>query len=311
MSSFSKRIFDVIDEDNKAELPINKSIGLGIMILIILSVLAVILESDADLRTKYGTWFYNFELLAVTVFSLEYILRMYTAGHLYPEVSKSKARIKYMFSAMAMIDLLAILPFYMELAHTALLAMGINVVLDLRFIRVLRLMRLLRIFKLNRYSSSMKLISTVLRDEKEKLLITIFMTSILLVLSSALIYTVEHEAQPESFPNIISSMWWSIATLTTVGYGDVYPVTAMGKMLAGVIAILGIGLVALPTGILSSSFVRKISADEDGNRKGVAHGAHGEEETDIVYAPKAHGHNHHIKKNETLCPHCGKKISEH
>ncbi|MGK0365573.1 MAG: voltage-gated potassium channel [Saprospiraceae bacterium] len=304
MSRFSKKIFDIVDEDNKAELPINKSIGLGIMILIILSVLAVILESDADLRAKYSIWFYNFELFAVTIFSFEYILRLYTAGYLYPEVSKSKARIAYMFSAMAMIDLLAILPFYMELAHTALLAFGINIVLDLRFIRVLRLMRLLRIFKLNRYSSSMKLISTVLKDEKEKLLITIFMTFILLILSSALIYTVENEAQPDSFPNIISSMWWAIATLTTVGYGDVYPVTALGKMLAGIIAILGIGLVALPTGILSSAFVSRISAQEEGDRLEAIE----DSKNEIVEAIISHDHH---SQEDIVCPHCGKKISEH
>ncbi len=153
---------------------------------------------------------------------------------------------------MAIVDLLAIAPFYIEIVASQ---MGLLEMMDLRFIRVLRLMRLLRIFKLNRYSSSMKMIGAVIKEEKEKLFITVFMTSILMVLAAALIWTVEHEVNPTWFPNIYASMWWAVATLTTVGYGDVYPVTPMGKILSGVIALLGIGLVALPTGILSGSFV--------------------------------------------------------
>ena len=306
MSSFKTKIFNVIDEDNAAENRFNKTVSTTIMVLIILSVLAVILESDAGLYAEYKPWFYYFELVAVAVFTLEYILRFYTADRLYPDLSPGRARLKYVFSAMAIIDLLAILPFYFELAHSLLLMFGINAMVDLRFIRVLRLMRLLRIFKLNRYSNSMKLISTVLKDEKEKLAITIFMTTILLVLASALIYTVEHESQPEAFPNIISSMWWAIATLTTVGYGDVYPVTAMGKMLAGVIAILGIGLVALPTGILSSSFVNKIGEEEEEETREII--KHSKDE--IVAAVKEHDHNsRHAVIN--YCPHCGKHLGEH
>jgi len=167
---------------------------------------------------------------------------------------------------------------------------------DTRFLRVLRLMRLLRLFKLNRYNNSMKLIGNVLREEKEKLFITVFMVTILLILSAALIFTVEHEKQPEAFPNIYSSLWWAVATLTTVGYGDVFPVTGAGKVLAGLIALLGIGLVALPTGIMASSFVNHL------NEQNEEDGEDGEEEakeepvggTSFAY-----------------CPHCGKKLSEH
>ncbi|MCB0644536.1 MAG: potassium channel family protein, partial [Phaeodactylibacter sp.] len=205
-----------------------------------------------------------------------------------------KAILKYVLSPMAIIDLLAILPFYLELT---LVAYGIHHMADTRFLRVLRLMRLLRLFKLNRYNSSMKMIGNVLREEKEKLFITLFMVVILLVLSAALIFTFEHEAQPEAFPNIYSSMWWAIATLTTVGYGDVFPVTAIGKMLAGFIALLGIGLVALPTGILASSFVTHLDENED--------------EEENPEESLAVQHKALAGKGFKYCPHCGEKLEQH
>ena len=196
-----------------------------------------------------------------------------------------------MTSPMAIIDFLAILPFYIEIIAYFLPKIFPSIghltdIIDLRFIRVLRLMRLLRIFKLNRYSSSMKMIGDVIKTEKEKLFITIFMTGIMMILSSALVYTVEHDSQPEAFPNIYASMWWAIATLTTVGYGDVYPITPLGKIFSGIIALLGIGLVALPTGILSGSFVNAINEEKERKLK-----EESEKEDD---APHYH-----------ICPHCG------
>lgn len=266
--SLKQGIFRLIDDDNVAESKVNSFIGSAIMALIILSIIAVILESDANLSLSYHNIFLYFEVIAVAVFTLEYLSRMYTATLAYPDHKGFRAVLQYMTSPMAIIDFLAIVPFYIELGiliYTTYFLDGESStgMLDLRFIRVLRLMRLLRIFKLNRYNSSMQMIGDVIKEEKEKLFITIFITGILLVLSSAIIFTVEHDQQPEQFPNIYSSMWWAIATLTTVGYGDVYPVTPMGKMLAGVIALLGIGLVALPTGILSGSFVAAIKKKKE------------------------------------------------
>lgn len=283
-------IFKLIDDDNVAESRLNGRLSSVIMFLIIVSIIAVILESDAVISANYKDWFIAFEVFAVFVFTLEYLARIYTASLQYPHLSRGRAVWKYITSPMAIIDFLAILPFYIELVLSILPMIFPSMeqstgMLDLRFIRVLRLMRLLRIFKLNRYNSSMKLIGDVMKEEKEKLFITIFMTGILLVLSSALVFTVEHDAQPEDFPNIYASMWWAIATLTTVGYGDVFPVTAMGKILSGVIALLGIGLVALPTGILSGSFVQAINEEKEAKKlreEGVE--------------PEEHSHS---------CPHCG------
>jgi voltage-gated potassium channel len=287
--TLKQRVFYLIDDDNITDSKTNSFLSSAIMGLIILSIIAVILESDAVLSADYRSWFLYFEIVAVVIFTIEYLARIYTASLEYPHLSTGKAIWKYITSTMAIIDFLAILPFYIELAiliYSTLYpdSSSSTGMLDLRFIRVLRLMRLLRIFKLNRYNSSMQMIGDVIKEEKEKLFITIFITGILLVLSSAIIFTVEHDVQPEQFPNILSSMWWAIATLTTVGYGDVYPITALGKILSGVIALLGIGLVALPTGILSGSFVQAIK-DQKAKDSQSADGVE-----------KEHSHS---------CPHCG------
>lgn len=299
---FQRRVFRLIDDENRANLKINDRIGSIIMILIVLSIVAVVVQSEETLNDRYFSIFFWFEVIAVVIFTLEYLARVYTATLAYPHLSRGRAILKYMMSPMAIVDLLAILPFYIELAAHQF---GLIGMLDLRFIRVLRLMRLLRIFKLNRYNSSMKLIGDVMREEKEKLFITIFMTAILLVLASALVFTVEHEAQPENFPNIYSSMWWAIATLTTVGYGDVYPTTAMGKILAGVIALLGIGLVALPTGILSGSFVQAINDQKEKEME--------ERAAEIAANVAEEVINEHEAELDRLgfCPHCGKSIEDH
>jgi voltage-gated potassium channel len=286
MKRFEAWLFKIFDEDDEADFIWNKRVSSFIMLLIILSIVAVVVESDAIIAGNHPDFFYNFELVAVIIFTIEYISRILTAHLHYTGMSRGRAIFKYMTSTMAIIDFLAILPFYIELGSGIF---GVEHMIDMRFIRVLRLMRLLRIFKLNRYSSSMKMIADVMKEEKEKLFITVFMTAILLILSSALVYTVEHEAQPENFPNIYSSMWWAIATLTTVGYGDVYPVTALGKILAGVIALLGIGLVALPTGILSGSFVQAINA---------------EKESELAREVDELGQ---LFEREITCPHCGKQ----
>jgi voltage-gated potassium channel len=297
-----QQVYKLIDEDNKADLKINDKIGSFIMGLIVLSIIAVVIESEESIRINYQGVFLWFEVVAVAIFTVEYLARVYTATLAYPELSRGRALIKYIFSPMAIVDLLAIAPFYIELIASQ---MGLLEIMDLRFIRVLRLMRLLRIFKLNRYSSSMKMIGEVITEEKEKLFITVFMTSILMVLAAALVWTVEHEGQPEMFPNIYASMWWAVATLTTVGYGDVYPVTAMGKILAGVIALLGIGLVALPTGILSGSFVQAINDEKEQQlQEQAAEIAANVAEEVILEHEEDFFHS-------AICPHCGKDVNSH
>ncbi len=133
---------------------------------------------------------------------------------------------------------------------------------DLRFLRMLRLTRLFRLFKVYRYSKALRIVGRVLKNKKEPLFLTLFVTFMLLLIASSLMYYIEHDAQPDAFPNIFSAFWWAVATLTTIGYGDVLPITGWGKLLSGVIALLGIGLVALPTGIIGSGFMEVIERKE-------------------------------------------------
>jgi voltage-gated potassium channel len=166
---------------------------------------------------------------------------------------------------MALIDLIAILPFYLPMLLP----------IDLRFMRAIRLVRLLRVFKLSRYSNAFSTLYNVLRAKKEDLFITAFLVSVLLVVASSLMYFIENKGQPEVFSSIPASLWWGVATLSTVGYGDAYPVTVLGKFLGAIIALLGIGMFALPAGILGSGFVEEIQKK---------------------------------KASSKICPHCGKAI---
>lgn len=246
-----------------------------IISLIILNVIFVILESFNSLKLRYGLFFYWFELISVIIFTGEYLLRLWTSQYKFPNTTPPKAVIKYIFSFMALIDLAAILPFYLPMFIS----------LDLRFLRILRLTRLLRILKINRYTESLEMIKKVLLTKKEELGVTMFVTFLLLLLSSSIIYYVETDVQPDAFSNIIASFWWGVATLTTVGYGDIYPVTAIGKVLSGIIALLGIGLVALPTGIISSGFMEEMGKRRKEKEK--------ENEERIKY-----------------CPYCGRKLHD-
>lgn len=224
--------------------------------LIILNVLAIILISYKEIRTAYGQVLEYFEIFSVVIFSIEYILRFWTADLEYKQGAKLSKKIKFSTSTYGLIDLLAILPFYLPLIFP----------FDLRVLRILRLFRLLRIFKLGRLSKSMKTITSVLKETKSELAITLFVAVILLILSSTLMFHFENEAQPEKFENIGQALWWSVATLTTVGYGDVYPITGIGKFLSAIIALIGIGFVALPTGILSSAFIERVQTDKKKKR---------------------------------------------
>lgn len=257
-----KETFRIISADDEKYLP-SKIFDILIIILIVLSVASVILSTFDNIPSYVTELNSYFELFSITVFSIEYLLRIWTADMLYPEYGRVKSRIKYVFSFMAMIDLVAILPFYLSF-----------VTIDLRLLRILRLVRMMRIFKLNRYTTALNVVGRVLKRKKDQLLSSMFVVLLLMIMASILMYYCEHEAQPDVFENAFSGMWWAIATLTTVGYGDIYPITAFGKLLSSFLALLGIGLVAVPTGIISAGFSEEIDEEEDIN----------------------------------YCPHCGKKL---
>jgi len=215
--------------------------------LISLNVLAVILETLPSLQDQYQTFFNSFEVISVIIFSIEYVARVWCSvenadkNYTHP----IRGRLRYMLTPMALLDLIVILPFYL----------GFFLSVDLRFMRVLRL---LRIFKLSRYSSSMTLLLQVLADEAKSIWAALFVLCLLIILASSLTYLAEHDAQPEAFSSIPAAMWWAIITMTSVGYGDVTPITVIGKVLASVISIISIGIVALPAGLLASGFSEAI-----------------------------------------------------
>lgn len=246
-------IYNIIRDDDENEVAGNIFDGV-IISLIIVNVIMVIVETFT-LPALVQDIFYYIEIVSIVVFSIEYVARVYTSDLLYSDISPMKARIKYIFSFMALIDLLAILPFYLPFVIS----------IDLRVLRMLRIIRLLRVFKVNRYTNALTSIGTVFKRKKSQLLSSVFVVMVLMVIASVLMYNIENEAQPEAFSNAFSALWWAVATFTTVGYGDIYPITAMGKILSAIIAFLGIALVAVPTGIISAGFMEQISDEKNEN----------------------------------------------
>ena len=192
------------------------------------------------------------EWFASVVFTVEYLLRITTADYLYPDRSAFSARLRYLVSPMAVIDLVSILPIWLPMIFPGTM-LGL---------RALRLVRLLRIFKLNRYFDAMKSLHEVVVSKKRELLCSLFAVGILMVVASLLMYSAEHDRQPEVFRNAFSGLWWAVATLTTVGYGDIYPVTVLGRIVGAFIAFSGLAAVAIPTGIISSGLMEKMSQDK-------------------------------------------------
>jgi voltage-gated potassium channel len=256
------KFLNEVDDDKRLNFFFHFFMG----ILISSNVLAVILETIPSLNQKYVEHFYYFEFFSVIVFSLEYILRLWSCTIIPAYSSRITGRIKYSLIPLSIIDLVAILPFYLPLIIS----------LDLRFIWVLRMLRLFRLFKLERYSESFRLIVKVFQKKSADIAVCLLFITTIMVVTSALMYHAEHAAQPDAFSSIPATMWWCVITLTTVGYGDIYPITPLGKILGGFIALLGIGLFALPTGILASGF-----SDELQNKQ---------------------------VRNLPLCPHCGKPL---
>jgi voltage-gated potassium channel len=246
--SLRERVFCLLDAQH-SDTAAQRLTNAAFVALITLNVAAVILESVESLATTYREQFLAFERVSVAVFTVEYVLRLWscTADGRYRH--PLSGRLRFAVSPAAVIDLLSILP--------SLIPGG---VVDLRFARALRLLRFARAFKIVRYSQSLQLLARVLRNKRQELMVTGFAGMILLVCAACGIYFAEHDAQPKAFPSIPAAMWWGVITLTTVGYGDVYPITIAGRLIASVVAMSGIGLFALPAGILAGGFAEEIAA---------------------------------------------------
>ena len=230
---------------------IHKTIDKFIYILITANIIAMIAESHVSVRAIYFKAFYVFEAISISNFSIEYIYRVIYAY----KKSKMKGAIGYITSAFGIIDLISIIPFFLSQFTK----------IDGRFLRILRLFRLTRIFKLGRDSASLKLFVKALSAVKSELKFTLFLSVLTILFSASAIYYLENTAQPEKFSSISESIWWATVSLATVGYGDVYPITVGGKIFASIISLVGIGVVAIPTGVISASFVEEII--KNGGRK--------------------------------------------
>lgn len=262
-TTLKRALFELVDAEYDDQ-DATRFLNLGMLILISLNVAASILETNAELYSRYNISFDVFEAFSVAIFTLEYVVRIWTCTE-YPEYRNPvSGRLRFALSSFMLIDLISFLPFYVPIWG-----------LDLRTIRVIRLFRLFRLMKMGRYSRSISTLQKVLRTKKEELGLTIFSGAIVLIIASSLLYIAEHDAQPDRFASIPDAMWWGAITLTTVGYGDVYPVTPVGKIIGALIAMLGIGLFALPAGIIASGFAAELQAKPS---------------------------------KPTSCPHCGKEI---
>jgi voltage-gated potassium channel len=262
------RVYDVLIETDDNEL-VDRIVATFLMILILINAGAVVLESVDEYQQQFAAVFNTLETFSVAVFTLEYVLRLWVITYVPRFAKPVTGRMRYALTPMALIDLLAILPAYLPLFFGT----------DLRLVRMLRIFRLFRLLKLNRYIVALNTLDDVVKSKREELVTIFVMILTMLFFSASLMYVLESEAQPDKFQSIPAAMWWAVATLTTVGYGDVYPVTPLGKLLGAVIAFLGVGIFALPAGILASGFAEEI-------RKNRA------------------------LKEEKCCPHCGREYEK-
>lgn len=252
MEKRKKRIFDII-QIGKREDFISRAFDIFI-VTVILANIAVLFLGTFDELHRYAPLFRWVETITVFIFCIEYALRIWTAEYLYPDKSRAKAIRCFLISFDGIVDLLTILPFFFLSGFVAF--------------RMLRVVRIFHLFRINAYYDSFHVITSVLYEKRNQIISSVFIILVLMMSSSLCMYSAEHEVQPEVFDNAFSGMWWSISTILTVGYGDIYPVTALGRVMAIFISFLGVGAVAIPTGIISAGFVEQYTQLQNKNRSG-------------------------------------------
>ena len=244
------RLYQILETGTDSDLP-SRLFDYFILTLILLNALAVVMVTSPAARAVAGPLFDYLEYFSMAVFTVEYVLRVWTCVERGRYRSPVTGRIRFMLTPLQIIDALAVFPLYL----------GPFMPFDLRFVRLFRVFRLIRVFKLTRYSKASAVIVRILRAKRDELVLAASIMLTALVMSSCLMYYVENEANPEKFSSIPSTMWWSVATLTTVGYGDVVPITTAGRVLGAIISLLGIAFFALPAGILASGFSHVMSGE--------------------------------------------------
>ena len=247
MHPFRRNLYRIFETSSGQRRGVSLVFNITLITIITLNAIAIVLHTVPAYNQEFEWLFRDFELFSVVFFTIEYLLRIWVCV----ENEKYKhwfwGRLRYMFSTAAIIDFLAIFPFYFTLFAT-----------DLAVVRILRLFRIFRLFRISRYSHAFRMIQRVISDKKEELVLSMAFVVFMLIIVSSVMYYVEHPAQPDKFSSIPATMWWGVSAMTTVGYGDMHPITPLGKFLGGIAAIMGIGLFALPTGILVSGFTEHI-----------------------------------------------------
>jgi len=246
----------------------DRLINTFIIVLIILNVVAVMLETVPSIHDPYAGFFRKFDIVSVIIFSIEYVLRVWSSNHDPRYRHSIHGRLRYIFSVESLIDLLAILPFYVH----------VFVGFDLRILRVFRLLRFLRLFRLTAYMRSAQMVRNVFKLRANELKLSMVLILFFVMIASCLIYFAEHLAQPDKFSSIPATMWYAVVTITSIGYGDLVPITPLGKTLSSIISLAGLPVFALPAGIITAGFLEEI-------RK--------------------------LKKTKPhVCPHCGKPLDQ-
>ena len=245
-AKLKKRIFDIIQIGTQIDIP-SKVFDIFIVFMILLSITVTFLQSFEEL-SAYNELLDRVEFFTINIFMLEYALRVYTSDLLYPKLDKKKAAFAFIFSFFGIVDLLTIVSYFSVIYSNGIVAL-----------RMVRAVRILRLFKVNTTFDAFNVVADVLKEKKSQLLSSMFMIAMLLLASSLCMYGFEHDAQPEVFRNAFSGIWWAMSTVLTIGYGDIYPITIGGRIVAIFIGLLGVCAVAVPTGVISAGFVESYS----------------------------------------------------
>ena len=282
-----KRAFTIIQVGNLSDFP-SRAYDISLVFAVAVNIFIAIFDTFPQAE-PYEKIIWAVECVTVIFFAIDYVLRIWTADYLYENLSPAKARLKFIFSWAGLVDLLSCLPFLAASGGGAL--------------RMFRIIRILRVFRIHHYADPLRVIGDVIKKKQGQLLSSIFIVFILMIASSLMMYNLEHEAQPEAFANAFSGFWWAANTLLTVGYGDIVPVTLAGKICGTLLTFLGVGIVAIPTGILSAGFMEQVSIVRE---KAVVEGvirdtAFAEEEVLAEIDEKE-------KEEYSYCPYCGKRL---
>ena len=244
-----KRLYEIV-EVGASDDAVSRAYDFFSAGLLLANIAVLFLDTFDTMSARYGTLFHTIEAVTVFFFLIDFLLRFFCADFMHPKLSASRSRMKYLLSFTGLVDLFSFLPYYLPVFFPQ----------GAVAFRLFRLIRIFRLFRINAYYDALNVITGVLKAKKQQLISSVFIILVLMLAASLCMYSLEHEAQPDVFRNAFSGIWWAVSTLLTVGYGDIYPVTSWGKFFSIVLTFLGVGLVAIPTGIISAGFVEQYAA---------------------------------------------------